>query len=137
MDKADRAKILNEKIKPFLVKTCIKHHFIIHVKTEDLIDSILIMEENGKAYCRLYTYNDDNTTIYLDWLSVDYESRNKGLGTVLQETREAIGKHLGYSISCLWVEIGSWMHEWYKRRGYQDWVKHHTEDNSIWMRKFL
>ena len=133
---AERAKMLNDTVKSFLIDL-FNVRFIIHVKTENLEDSILIMEESGKAFCRVYKFNDDPTTIYLDWLSVDPEMRNKGLGTTLQEIRESIGKHLGYTKACLWVEIGSWMHEWYKRRGYQDWIKHKSESNAIWMRKSI
>ena len=133
----ERAEMLNNALKPLLVIACVNHRFIIHVKTEPILDSILIMEESGKAFCRAYMYNDDNTTIYLDWLSVDNNCRKQGLGTLLQEIRENIGKHLNYTTACLWVEIGSWMHEWYKRRGYQDWVNHKTNENHIWMRKSL
>ena len=133
----ERATMLNNALKPLLVIACVNHRFIIHVKTEPILDSILIMEESGKAFCRAYRYNDDNTTIYLDWLSVDPEYRKQGLGTLLQEIRENIGRHLGYSKACLWVEIGSWMHDWYTRRGYKDWVKHKTDEKSIWMHKAL
>jgi N-acetylglutamate synthase-like GNAT family acetyltransferase len=115
----------------------VNHRFITHIKKESNQDSFLIMEETGLAFGRVYYYKDDSETIYLDWLSVKESARNNGLGTLLQELREEIGRQMKFTKSCLWVENGTWMHEWYKRRGYQDWVKHKTEPNAIWMRKSL
>jgi GNAT superfamily N-acetyltransferase len=111
--------------------------FIFHSKTDIWGESILIMEKFGKAFGRIYWFNDDNTTIYLDWLSVDENVRRKGIGTELQEMREGIGLQLGATIVCLWVRKNTWMYDWYHRRGYQDWKDHKTEENAIWMKKKL
>lgn len=122
---------------PKLRPHSVNHRFITHYKKEPNQVSYLIMEENGLAFGRMYYYNDDPKTIYLDWLSVDESVRNKGLGTAIQELREEIGQSLGFKKSILWVEIGSWMHEWYKRRGYEDWYPRESEKNAIWMRKSI
>jgi GNAT superfamily N-acetyltransferase len=95
------------------------------------------MEKTGKAFARLYQYNDDTTTVCLDYLSVDFEIRRKGIGTELQEIREKIGRSLGADTACLWCRKDTWMHDWYKRRGYEDWKDNEDEENAIWMKKSL
>ena len=124
-------------LKPPCFIHSVNHRFITHVKNEPNQVSILIMEENGLAFGRVYYYNDDPKPIYLDWLSVDESARNNGLGTLMQELREDFGRQRGFKESVLWVDIGSWMHEWYKRRGYEDWFPRKSDPNAIWMRKFL
>ena len=113
------------------------HRFISHCRSEYWGSSILIMEKNGKAFGRIYWYYDDNTTVYLDWLSVDEKARRKGIGTNLQEIREEIGVRLGANTSCLWVRKNTWMHDWYKRRGYENWKDYNEEENAVWMRKSI
>lgn len=120
------------------ISTFIKPRFISHCKIEYWGFSILIMEKRGKAFGRLYWYNDDSTTVYLDCLSVDVEIQKQRVGTELQEMREKIGKdYIGANISCLMVQKNTWMHDWYKRRGYEDWINNEDEDNIIWMKKTL
>jgi GNAT superfamily N-acetyltransferase len=111
--------------------------FTSHCKAEPWGYSILLMEKRGKAFGRIYWYNDDTTTVYLDGLSVDAEFRRKGIGTELQEIREGIGRNLGATISCLWVRKNTWMHDWYKRRGYADCGNNENEENAVWMHKSL
>lgn len=118
-------------------KDFINDRFIYHSNTESWGSSVLIMEKSGKAFGRIYWYNDDSTTVYLDWLSVDIEVRRQGIGTQLQEIREKIGKSLGAVTSCLFVKKDSWMHGWYKRRGYSDIKEHDYQEGFIWMEKLL
>ena len=115
----------------------VKSPFIYHVSPVDWGHAIFIMEKHGHAFGHLYLYDDDDTVVYLSCLSVDEEFRNKGLGTKLQEMREEMGVLLGASVSCLLVRDGTWMHDWYKRRGYVDFKADEDEDNSTWMRKVL
>ncbi len=111
--------------------------FITHLLESEWGSSLYVMEENGNAYARAYWFKDDKTTIYLDSLSVNSDSRNKGIGLKLQEYREQYGISNGYITSCLWVKKGTWMHEWYKRRGYIDYIDHKNEIDCIWMKKKL
>jgi GNAT superfamily N-acetyltransferase len=111
--------------------------FISHFNTNSWGDEILIMEKKGKAFARVYWYYDDLKTIYLDWLTVSEDERKKGLGTHLQQIRENIGRRTGATTSCLWVEKNTWMHEWYKRRGYVDWKDNDNHENAVWMKKSL
>jgi len=123
--------------KRLFLLSCISSRFISHYTDESWGSSILIMEKDGKAFGRIYWYSDDSTTIYLNWLSVNVESRRQRLGTDLQEIRENIGRKLGAECSCLSVEKDSWMHEWYKRRGYVDLNDDEDNENFTWMKKSL
>lgn len=113
------------------------HRFISHFKVESWGYSVLIMEKRGRAFGRLYWYNDDSTTVYLEGLSVNQEIRRLGIGRELQEIRENIGIGFGATTSCLLVKKDSWMHDWYNRRGYENFQTNENEENSIWMKKSL
>lgn len=112
-----------------------ENDFVFHKHTEDWGTLFYIMERSGLAFARAYTYNDDISHIYLDMLSVDVCARRNRIGTKLQEIREQIGRELGATKSCLFVEKNSWMHDWYKRRGYVYYAK--KDRTTIWMEKSL
>lgn len=65
--------------------------------------SILIMEKNGLSFGRVSWYKDNYDAVYLDSLNVDEKARRNGLGTKMQEIREAIGRALGSSDAMLSV----------------------------------
>lgn len=119
------------------VEPHISCRYIFHQSKSDWGGSILIMEKTGKAFARIYWFDDDDTTVYLDWLDVNEEERRKGIGLELQEIREEMGRKFGAKTACLWVDKDSWMHEWYKRRGYEDWQENKNQNNAIWMSKSL
>jgi len=115
-----------------------KHNFISHSVVESWGSIIYIMEKDGKSFCSVYWYNDDPSTIFISNLSVNPENRNQGLATELQEMCEEMGRDFGYTISCLWVNKNTWVHDWYERRGYEDHIPHEDDiENLIWMRKSL
>lgn len=116
---------------------CIKNGYVAHCASTTWGLVILIMRRDGKAFARFYQYSDDKATVYLDWLSVNVESQRQGIGTELQEMREEIGRKLGATTSCLWVRKDAWMRDWYKKRGYEDWMDNENEENAIWMTKAL
>lgn len=128
---------MNEPYIEKAVLSCIGDRFISHCTNAEWGFSILIMERDGKAFGRLYQYNDDRTVVYFDWLSVDAEFQGQRIGTELLEMHEKIGVYLGAATSCLWVHKDTWMHEWYKRRNYEDWQDNENEVNAIWMKKTL
>lgn len=109
--------------------------YISHYKHYEEGGSILLMDALGRAFGRCYWYNDDMSIIYLDWLSVEEECRNKKMATKLQVVREEIGKLLGAEYSMLYVDKGSWMKEWYEKRGYEYWENY--DEEYIWMKKVL
>jgi hypothetical protein len=106
--------------------------FTISHKIESWGHSLLIKNKIASGY--LYWYNDDPLTIYLAGLKVKSKYRERGIATQLQKMRESMGLILGGEFFCLRVKKHSWMYEWYKRRGYIDWVE---KKNYIWMRKTL
>lgn len=120
-----------------LALSTISNAFITHFKTDPWGDSILIMGKTGKCFARIYWYHDNNSTVYLDWLSVSPDIRMQGAGTTLQEIREKIGKILGAQYSCLWVRKNTWMHKWYEKRGYKYFADYTHEKDAIWMKKPL
>lgn len=125
-------KVIDEKIICLL-----KGEYVCHLANHSWGDEIVLMEKTGIAMARVYWYCDDETTVYLDWLSVSCESRNKGIATKLQVVREKIGKIIGAKYCRLLVEKNKWMHGWYQRRGYTDYQVHDDEDEWVWMEKSL
>ena len=110
-------------------------YFIFYIQSERWGTSIWITQREGKAFGRVYWYNDDNTIIYLDNLSVNKKERKQGIGTLLQVLREEIGRILKIPFSHLLVLRDSWMHDWYCRRGYSDYKEHDTDKDWVWMSK--
>ena len=110
--------------------------YIVHKKESDWGTAWYFMAPDGHSFARAYVYADDQDNITLDWLSVSPEYRRNGDGTALQLAREALGRQLGCKNSCLWVKKGTWMLEWYKRRGYVEY-KEHEDGESVWMSKRL
>lgn len=111
--------------------------FIYHHKKSSWGRSVLIMAAGGVAFARIYWYNNDEKTAYLDMLSVNEEYRKCGIGTELQKIRELIAISTGATEARLWVDKDSWMHEWYKRRGYTDYADYEHVENCVWMSKRL
>lgn len=107
--------------------------FITHITENNWGGCVLVMEKNGKAFSRTYFFNNDNNTIYFDTLSVSNDCLKEGIATELLNAHIKLAKILG-SESWLWVKKETWVHEWYKRKGYADFKDYEGEDNSIWMK---
>lgn len=110
--------------------------FISHHSIESWGNIIYLMERDGRAFAKIYWFNDEDA-VYLSDLNVDINVRRQGIGTKLQKIREDIGKQIGATEARLWVKIDTWMHDWYLRRGYTDFEINEKEDNAIWMEKRL
>lgn len=108
------------------------HRFLVMKNIHDWGISILYMERNGRAFARTYWYFDDESTIYFDWLNVIETERKKGIATELLNIHLKTADELKAE-SCLSVKKGTWMHEWYKRKGYKDSEDNVDEINTIWM----
>jgi N-acetylglutamate synthase-like GNAT family acetyltransferase len=108
---------------------------IKHRYEDDLLTMYHFMLINGSGYAQLYIYKDKPNHAILSSLSVTCEFRKKGLGTRLQITIEELAKSLNIEECYLWVEKGSWMQNWYERRGYV--YDSEYGDNDIWMKKAL
>jgi len=110
--------------------------YIKHYYQDEVASSIYFMAIDGTSYARLYFFKNDNKTAYLDSLSVSEDVRKKGIGTELQKLREGLAKEMGYKYVVLWVKKGTWMRNWYKRRGYK-YLKPYKEEKAVWLRKKL
>lgn len=110
---------------------------ITHIAKLGKCNIIHITDVFGSYYCRLYWYDDDTTTFYLDGLSVISILRRNGIGTDLQELRELIAKNLGATQTKLCVESGSWMSQWYEHRGYEITCLNDNDPTWHWMVKKL
>src|SRR5208337_1137154 len=101
----------------------------------EVYNTVIIKDDN--SLIKAYWYNDDNTSIYLYSLMVDEKFKKQGIGKLLIQTCERLGLSLGATHCCLWVIKDSWMHNWYKRLKYKDWINNNKIKNTIWMRKKL
>jgi len=106
--------------------------FTCHISDSDWGGSVLIMEKSGKAFARTYWFNDDTTTIYFDWLSVDESERGNGIATQLLNAHIEVAKKFELKTT-LWVKKDTWVHEWYIRKGYKDYKDCENDGNTIWM----
>jgi hypothetical protein len=119
------------------LENSIPYGYIGHCCSNEKQGSIYIIEEHGISICKMSWYNDNSNIIYLDLLSVNSDSRNKGIATDLQRISEYIGHYLGANTSCLTVEKQTWMHDWYKRIGYVDWKDNENDSDWILMKKYI
>ena len=129
----ERATMLQIPMHPLLVLCGVTARFLF---SQDSEIETLTIKADGVAEATVYWYLDDNSTVYLSNLVVNPQFRNKGIGEKLQVIREKIGTDLNANTSCLWVKNDTWMHEWYKRRGYSE-LKTHTRKGFVWMSKPL
>jgi GNAT superfamily N-acetyltransferase len=113
-------------------KQNVNHRFLTMKNTHDWGISMLYMEESGKAFARTYWYFDDESTIYFDWLNVIETARGNGIATELLNIHLKTADDMKME-SCLSVKKETWMHEWYKRKGYKDLKDDDNESNNIWM----
>lgn len=106
--------------------------FNMHSQESQWGFTILFMEKSGLAFCRTYIHKDCKDAIVFDCLTVDESVRKQGIATELLNTHIEVAKYLGLE-SCLCVEQDTWVHEWYKRKGYKYLRTDEDEDNRIWM----
>lgn len=120
-----------------IVKAIIPPDFIWLLETDGEVSTLLLMQKEGKAFARLYQWLDTPDEVYLNWLTVIESARKQGLGTRLQEIREEVGKAIHAQVANLNVLENSWMHFWYKRRGYVEILDLRDNENYIWLYKRL
>lgn len=110
--------------------------WIIHETTVKSSTQYWFMHKEGKAHAKAYIFHDDKKRVLLGELSVTPSARNKGLGLSLQLARENLAIGLGCTESVLYVNIGTWQKEWYKRRGYK-YLSRYKGKNAQWLIKEL
>ena len=103
---------------------------------EEKTTTIYYMAKDGISFGYLYWYNhQEKDVLTLAGLSVAEKHRKKGLGTELQKIREKFAKDNGFKKTQLWVRKGTWMYDWYLRRGYK--YDSEYDEHNDWLKKDL
>lgn len=90
---------------------------------------------NYHARIWLEIYEDDPNTCIFTHLLVDEKYRQQGHGTQALFDAEKIAKNFGCNEVWLKVENGSWMHDWYLRKGYE--FDNFDDGDHVWLYKEL
>lgn len=98
---------------------------------------IMLMEEHGHAFVRLYWYNGDEKDLYIECLSVDLMQRRKGFATEILKVAEQTAETLGARCISLSVKKDTWTYEWYIRKGFNWFAWDRKTKNTVWLRKTL
>lgn len=85
----------------------------------------------------LYTYDDDNSMVYLSCIYVSPSKRNKGFGNSILHIAEKEAKRMKFSTICLKVLKESWKYKWYSNRGYKDLCVDEEDKKYIWKVKII
>lgn len=83
----------------------------------------------------LYRCSGQSVAVFKN-VQVQESERRKGYGNELLTTLESIARALGCESSVLWTHKSEWMHDWYKRRGYEDY-EDYDDPAYVWMWKPL
>lgn len=83
----------------------------------------------------IYRYDDDLDTVYLSNVFVNEQLRRRGLENIILQMTNDIAKKLLANTICLKVKEGTFVHEWYKRHGFEDLCKDNEDIEFMWMRK--
>ena len=84
-----------------------------------------------------YRYFDDMKVFYISGLSVAEDHRKKGEATKILDFQENGAKLAKIEKLRLWVEIGSWMFDWYTRRGFKPMDSEFKDPRFLWVEKIL
>lgn len=107
-------------------------------KTEWGIVKRFSNEDNSIRFA-LYTYNDDNETIYLSNLFVNESLRKNGYGNRIIEWVFDYAKSRSFKTIILNVVKNSWMEKWYERKGFE-YLEDCEDDEykgNVWLKKDL
>ena len=67
---------------------------------------------------------------------MDGEARGNGFGNKILEIAEREARKRNVSIICLKCLIASWVHDWYKKHGFED-LSLDVDEDYMWMKKEL
>jgi GNAT superfamily N-acetyltransferase len=102
----------------------------VNIDGED--GAILYLMENGYLFARIYLSVKAREFYVIDNLSVDVDSRRKGLATSFM--RCFIEQCLRLNVRpMLWVKEDSWMRKWYERLGFVYYGDYEGERGCVWM----
>ena len=120
----------SEKLLIYALPTITKNHLGININEFDDQTEILIYKSKVCSV-KLTIYSDVDTVGFISSLFVDEDYRCKKNGTLLLFVCEAIAKTLNLKILSLYVEKDSFMHRWYNRLGFVDYMTNSSDPNLI------
>lgn len=123
-------------ISQMIIEKAFNNEFNLKYREDLSSNSIIVTEKQGKSRGRMYWFEDDPTSMYFEGIYVEKHERRNRLGSVLLQTLEQLATILGAETCYLWVDKTAWMHAWYQRKGYVDYIDHDV-DNHIWMSKTI
>lgn len=121
----------------------IQSKFIQHRHTDKEYSFAAVMPPCGSAigFLRLNQSPDKDSPQGIDamisHLSVSDSERGKGWGNAVLQELESIASQNGADEVFLFVDIDSWMHAWYLRKGYSYWADNIEQPETVWLRKEL
>lgn len=100
--------------------------------------SIHITSHDGKALAKLTIDNKDRDEGFIYDVNTHADVRQSGYATMILDKAELEAKQHSVKRLYLWVERGSWMEAWYRRRGFvdEDFMEPPSE-STLWLVKFL
>lgn len=100
--------------------------------------SVHIIASDGMALGKLTIEDKDTDEGYIFDVNTHASVRQRGYASMILDKAEEEAKQRGVKRLYLWVERGSWMEAWYRRRGFEDeeFMKA-PSDNTLWLVKFL
>lgn len=103
------------------------------VRGRDKTDwGVVYIYTNNYSGFVLYTYDDDNSAVYLSCIYVSPSERNKGFGNSILHVAEKEAKRMKFSMIRLKVLKDSWKYKWYSAQGYEDLCIDEKDERYIW-----
>ena len=98
---------------------------------EEIIKYYIINHEHSQ--CCMYWYVDDLSCIYISSLITDDDYRNHGFATKV--LNEAIAYAREYSFKEVYIMVfnHTWIIEWYRRFGFQDYIVDNDDQDYSWL----
>lgn len=97
-----------------------------------------LLHNEGKGYCKLYSYNDDPDIWYISDLNISENYRNMGIGTNFMNVCIDICKRYnGQKIQLqVYDNAEQFIHDWYKRLGFYEFI-HSKRKEYSWLTKSI
>lgn len=106
-------------------------------ETTDFGKTWHVNSPDGSFRFALYMYDDDPKTAYLSNVFVDEKMRGNGIGNTILDKADEMARKIGAETLCLKVKRDSFVHQWYRRKGYVDFQPDNDDKDHIWMKKKL
>jgi GNAT superfamily N-acetyltransferase len=100
--------------------------------------SVQFTTSDGRGYMKVFIDDSDTKICNICDIIIHPDYRQKGYANRLLSEAEKEARERGCLRLLLWVERGSWMERWYRRKGFVDEEFIKPPDESVrWMEKFL